>query len=448
MFAPRPATKKKWGKVHRKLHDILSITKSKEKNTEDLQKVLKEIADSRGKRNFIKKTPAVIDVISKMFHFIDRDGGGDISVVEFMTTLRVIGQKLGEGFRHPSPMALFAKIDIDQGGTVNCEELIDGIVKENDQIFMNICYALQACAAEHSGASFDVSDTYSDISNLTQQETEKALREMTELYKLHKEEAEEHKESAIEHRREAEKMRIEVEAHRAEIFKLRTDALQLQKSSPATDALNKKVQSLRRSHDATQQNLSNAEKTIVSLRKEIKNLEGTIARFRNQAVTERNLRRRSLTTTEAFELRGQQILDLQQKLASSEANAELLKKEMHSKSADIRSLKIEITRLSGRLLHAQARLEGDSQQAKRHLWAEKHVALKLQSERIISLKTALESLKNENNQLCKQLTGGEAKRSRPKKLQKMNEALLLKIERMENTHAKVSRVVVALEQKW
>lgn len=39
--------------------------------------------------------------LKAFFHMIDADGGGSISVVEFVAALRVISQRLGRKFEHP-----------------------------------------------------------------------------------------------------------------------------------------------------------------------------------------------------------------------------------------------------------------------------------------------------------------------------------------------------------
>ena len=39
--------------------------------------------------------------LKAFFHIIDADGGGSISVVEFVAALRVISQRLGRKFEHP-----------------------------------------------------------------------------------------------------------------------------------------------------------------------------------------------------------------------------------------------------------------------------------------------------------------------------------------------------------
>ena len=59
--------------------------------------------------------------------FCTVDGGGSISVIEFISAFRSIAHRLGPEFQHPGPMKLFAKIDTDKSGDINLEEFIDGV---------------------------------------------------------------------------------------------------------------------------------------------------------------------------------------------------------------------------------------------------------------------------------------------------------------------------------
>ena len=53
-----------------------------------------------------------------LFQLIDADGGGTISVMEFASSLRLIGKKLGPRFAYEKPMQLFAQLDQDQSGDI------------------------------------------------------------------------------------------------------------------------------------------------------------------------------------------------------------------------------------------------------------------------------------------------------------------------------------------
>jgi len=89
------------------------------------------------------------DAMRCMFRLLDTDDSGTISVVELTSTLKKIGRKLGKNFYHPSPMALFAKIDTDRSGDLDINEFVRGVcgdketrMVDDDVIFVRIALAL------------------------------------------------------------------------------------------------------------------------------------------------------------------------------------------------------------------------------------------------------------------------------------------------------------------
>ena len=93
--------------------------------------------------DFVQKKEELTSVCKAFFDTVDADNSGEISVVEFMTALRVIGERLGPKFQHPSAMSLFAKLDIDQGGSIDIDELVQGVAANYECQFVEICYAVR-----------------------------------------------------------------------------------------------------------------------------------------------------------------------------------------------------------------------------------------------------------------------------------------------------------------
>ena len=84
-------------------------------------------------------------MLSTFFRTVDADGSDSLSVVEFMTALRVVGERLGPKFTRSDTMSLFAALDDDKGGTISEDELVTGILRLDDTHFLSICYAVDAC---------------------------------------------------------------------------------------------------------------------------------------------------------------------------------------------------------------------------------------------------------------------------------------------------------------
>ena len=93
--------------------------------------------------DFDGKPEEIREVVTGFFKTVDADSSGAISVVEFMTALRVIGGRLGKKFQYPSAMSLFATLDLDHGGSIDVEELIAGVTRSMDCQFVDICYAVR-----------------------------------------------------------------------------------------------------------------------------------------------------------------------------------------------------------------------------------------------------------------------------------------------------------------
>ena len=127
------------------------MKKSKVKTNEEVQKEFEKI-DFQPKY-FRTKQKELNEVCKAFFNTVDADQSGEVSVVEFMTALRIIGNCLGQTFNYPSPMSLFAKIDIDKNGTVDLDEVIAAVFLHGDVMFIKICYAVQICK-HYSAAGF------------------------------------------------------------------------------------------------------------------------------------------------------------------------------------------------------------------------------------------------------------------------------------------------------
>ena len=103
--------------------------------------------------DFDGKLEEIRTVVNGFFKTVDADDSGEISVVEFMTALRVIGGRLGQKFQYPSAMSLFASLDLDHGGSIDAEELIAGVIRSRDCQFVEICYAVQLSLDIHKAES-------------------------------------------------------------------------------------------------------------------------------------------------------------------------------------------------------------------------------------------------------------------------------------------------------
>ena len=69
-----------------------------------------------------RNDPTIRSTLSSFFSEFDNDSGGTLSVIEFVTALRVIGDRLGSEFIHPGPMKLFAELDVDNSGDITLNE--------------------------------------------------------------------------------------------------------------------------------------------------------------------------------------------------------------------------------------------------------------------------------------------------------------------------------------
>ena len=101
----------------------------------------------------VESMPSHLDVNNKMhksvvqtfFNSVDVDGSGEISVPEFINALRVIGDRLGRRFRRKDSMSLFSLLDVNSDGSIDADEMFEGICRLNDRHLIAVCYAVDAC---------------------------------------------------------------------------------------------------------------------------------------------------------------------------------------------------------------------------------------------------------------------------------------------------------------
>ena len=91
-----------------------------------------------GRLSDVEQNSRTEKALRHLFQLIDTDGGGTISVMEFASSLRLIGKRLGPRFRYEKPMQLFAQLDEDQSGDIDADELVKGIVRLNDGELLKI----------------------------------------------------------------------------------------------------------------------------------------------------------------------------------------------------------------------------------------------------------------------------------------------------------------------
>lgn len=148
---------------------VTKLKQAHEHSSEELEQICRNVRHLPDLELPLRVTVANRRVIENFFSYVDLDGGGDISVVEFMTALRVVGDRL-RTVAVSSPMGMFAKLDANQSGTLSCEELVQGIIQNDLVDFLFMCHVIEAAG-----------DAFERISGELEQSRIEATRQEAEL---------------------------------------------------------------------------------------------------------------------------------------------------------------------------------------------------------------------------------------------------------------------------
>ena len=85
-----------------------------------------------------------VSPLQLFFEILDTDQGGTVSLVEFTSAFKTIGQRLGKCFIYPNPISLFGQIDAKQQGFLVLQDFMNASCLNEDQSFIQILLALDA----------------------------------------------------------------------------------------------------------------------------------------------------------------------------------------------------------------------------------------------------------------------------------------------------------------
>ena len=297
-----------------------------------------EVDDFHTKKNVVR------EVCTSFFNVVDVDDSGEISVMEFMNALKVVGGKLGEKFLHPHSMSLFASLDKDQGGSIDLEELISGIVEKKDCLFVEICSAVKLSLDIHALGEADIFEDRKDDSwHQHEDNLEKKANVEKKANKISK---------ILEDYASLEAL---LEQKTKEIMDLKKEVQNLKSHAGKVGEANQSNEETLQEKSHTIRILESTIQKLVNTIKEkdltIQKLKAKNLRDRNSAARERKLRRDSLAYGAQYHNSDHQehILELSQKVAVLTARESHAVTEAEKYKALTTNLEQEVVRLGGDL---------------------------------------------------------------------------------------------------
>ena len=418
-------------------------------------------------QDFDTKSSEIRRVCTAFFEIVDADQSGEMSVVEFMTALRVIGERLGKKFQYPSAMSLFARLDLDQGGSIDIDELVAGMAVVRDCQFIEICYAVQMCH-EHSIHLDGLDDFDDDGANpttktvapttFTSEAAEKALAEYAHLkHELRAKSVEAarllrrstHAETSLENHK------VDLQGLREQIKELKQSPKEIQHEQSTLAESSKKLKDAEKRIEALQEQLAVRDdmlkRTNAKAEKDKNRLVSKMSRDRNDAARERKLRRNSLAMGNVYKTKDHEehILELSQKVAVLTAREKHAVSEAAKYQDLAEHLKYEVVRLGGQLVTATDDLNNAQVESQ-----DKRVTqLRLLERKVINDERKIKRLEMELASSSKNEVPAELKIERLaekdfilQKLTAQNKKLLDKVDRLQVDNSKVSAIFTRLTQ--
>ena len=420
--------------------------------------------------------------VNSFFTSVDTDNSGEISVVEFMTALRIIGERLGAKFHYRSAMSLFAKLDEDHGGSIDADELYEGVLKARDCQFVEICMAVMLShqiynkiATKGTTATGD-HEKYLEKMKMLAEENEKvdeaARKELAEnTNKILSDYGQLQSENADLFRRSsnAEESLAKLKAHvhlmqtksNNTLNAEKSELLELEQKYKEKDRqlaeYKVNLQSAERQVDKLQQQLQIRSELLSSTEKEMERertkMKQKHSRDRNEAARERKLRRDSLAMGSIYHTHDHEdhILELSQKVSVLEARERHALGEVSKYKKISEDLKYEVIRLGGEIHHMEDELEHEKSE---HHPDNRATALRIMESKVRHQQDKINDLKEKLS--CAEVLTDTSKVSEPsalpnntiseiqERLTVQNKKLLDKVDRLQTKNAEVSSICSVL----
>jgi hypothetical protein len=402
--------------------------------------------------------------VNSFFTSVDTDNSGEISVVEFMTALRIIGERLGAKFHYRSAMSLFAKLDEDHGGSIDADELYEGVLKARDCQFVEICMAVMLSHQIYSFLNMLAEENEKVDEAARKELAENTNKILSDYGQLQSENADLFRRSS-----NAEESLAKLKAHvhlmqtksNNTLNAEKSELLELEQKYKEKDRqlaeYKVNLQSAERQVDKLQQQLQIRSELLSSTEKEMERertkMKQKHSRDRNEAARERKLRRDSLAMGSIYHTHDHEdhILELSQKVSVLEARERHALGEVSKYKKISEDLKYEVIRLGGEIHHMEDELEHEKSE---HHPDNRATALRIMESKVRHQQDKINDLKEKLS--CAEVLTDTSKVSEPsalpnntiseiqERLTVQNKKLLDKVDRLQTKNAEVSSICSVL----